>query len=88
MEDWYSMVRQFKDETEHNSYETQELCRAIFRELRRMKIKEKGKFKQRMGPEFDNWILSLSERFPSYKVNMIVSDDEFWVLTLKLTTGM
>jgi hypothetical protein len=41
-----------------------------------------------MGPEFENWILSLSERFSENVVKEIISDDNFWTATLKVTLGV
>ena len=66
---------------------TAEICDRIYQDLHRMKIKDKGKFKQRMGPEFENWILRLEEDYDSYLVGFIVNDDDFWLLTLKVARG-
>ena len=41
-----------------------------------------------MGPEFENWAASLGERFAPELVNAIISDDEFWTISLKLTLGI
>ena len=51
---------------------------------------EKGKFKNRMGPEFESWVGSLNQRFDEYPqlINSIISDDEFWNTTLKLTLNI
>ena len=84
MEQWKSIVRSLKDDSEV-PYKTEELAEKIYHDLKRLKIKDKGKFKQRMGPEFEGWILSLSERFSEEVVKQILSDDEFWSATLKIT---
>ena len=87
MEDWYKKVRLLKDESE-TPYETEKVCHKIFYDLKRYKIREKGKFKNRMGPEFESWSASLGERFAPELVNAIISDDEFWTMTLKITLGV
>jgi len=84
---WYEMLGNFKDESE-NSYLTQQFVFQVFRELRQAKIKEKGKFKNRMGPEFEQWSRLLEETYPKEMVNEILNDDEFWLETLKLTQRM
>jgi hypothetical protein len=81
MEEWYSKVRQLKDESA-NDYKTEEVCHRVFQDLRRLKIKDKGKFKQRMGPEFGAWTMSLHAEFSVESVAAILNDDEFWSLTL------
>jgi hypothetical protein len=81
---WYDMVGNFKDDSE-NPYITQQFVFRVFRELKRAKIKEKGKFKQRMGPEFEQWTRLLEESFPKETITEILHDDEFWLETLKLT---
>ncbi len=87
MEEWYKKVRLLKDESE-TPYETEKLSHKIFYDLKRSKIREKGKFKNRMGPEFENWVETLGDRFASELVNAVISDDEFWEATLKLTLGI
>jgi hypothetical protein len=67
---------------------TAELCERIFQDLRRMKIKDKSKFKQRLGPEFENWSLKVEEDYPSYIVVNVVNDDDFWQLTFKVARGV
>jgi len=86
MEAWYTKVHELKDESE-SSYITQQITHRIFYDLKRMKVKDKGKFRQRIGPEFDGWVSNLSEVFPSSAVSEIIADDEFWNLTLQLTVG-
>jgi hypothetical protein len=87
MEEWYTKVRLLKDESE-TPYETEKVCHKLFYDLKRSKIREKGKFKNRMGPEFETWIAGLNERFAPELVTAIISDDEFWALTLKLTLNV
>jgi hypothetical protein len=86
MEDWYSKVRQLKDESVQ-PYFTEELCQRVYHDLRRMKVRDKGKFKQRMGPEFDNWIARLYQDYNPEMVKEIINDDDFWLLTLKMVRG-
>ena len=87
MEGWYKKVRLLKDESE-TPYETEKVTHKLFYDLKRLKIREKGKFKNRMGPEFENWVHSLEDRFAPASLNAIISDDEFWEATLKLTLGI
>jgi hypothetical protein len=84
MEKWYNLVLNFKDESV-DSYKTQDFCHQVFRELDSAKIKEKGKFKQRMGPEFEQWSAKLSTQYPPELVTEILQDDEFWLETLWVT---
>lgn len=84
MDEWKSAVRKLKDDSEI-PYKTEEIAEKIYHDLKRYKIRDKGKFKQRMGPEFENWVLSLSDRFSEVAVKEIVSDDDFWTATLKVT---
>lgn len=84
MDTWYKIVGGLKDESE-NPYVTQQLTHTIFRHLINTKLKDKGKFKNRMGPEFEPWAFSLGEMFPEHVVREILNDDEFWEETLKIT---
>ena len=87
MEEWYKKVRLLKDESE-SAYLTELLCKKMFYDLKLLRVKDKGKFKQRMGPEFEVWVASLKPRFSSDMISAIISDDEFWDLTLKITLGV
>lgn len=87
MDEWNKMVRILKDESVAPN-KTAEFAERIFQDLIRMRIRDKGKFKQRMGPEFENWVLELEEDYPSFLVTTILNDDDFWKLTLKLARGL
>jgi hypothetical protein len=87
MEEWNKMVRILKDESTQPN-KTAELADRIFQDLKRMKIKDKKKFVQRLGPEFENWALKLEDDYPSYIVTNILNDDEFWTLTLKVSRNL
>jgi hypothetical protein len=87
MEKWYAIVGNLRDESE-DSYKTQQFTHQVYRELRRSKIKDKGKFKNRMGPEFEQWIARLTEEYVSELVQEIINDDEFWLETLLVTQGI
>jgi hypothetical protein len=87
MERWYELVGNLRDDSE-DSYKTQQFTYQVFRELKTAKIKEKGKFKNRMGPEFERWAEKLAEEYPKALVLEILQDDEFWVETLKLTQNI
>lgn len=85
MEEWYTKVRDLKTESE-STYATKRFTDKVFFDVSRMKIRDKGKFKNRMGPEFENWIAKLSTEFDGGLINSIIGDDTFWDLTLKLAT--
>ena len=87
MEHWNKAVRILKDESAEPN-KTAQLCERIFQDLRRMKIKDKNKFKQRLGPDFENWTLKLEEDYPSYIVVNLLNDDDFWQLTFKVARGL
>ncbi len=88
MEEWYSKVLNLRDESE-DSHETQLFTHRVFHELERMSIpvKDRDKFKRRMGVTFERWIASLKEDYSDDFITEIIGDDEFWKLTLKLTKG-
>ena len=87
MEKWYIAVRSFMNESE-NARLTEKFCDRVFQDITRIKLKDKNKFKQRVGPEFDAWTHSLSEDYPVAMSKEILNDDEFWLLTLKLARGI
>ena len=90
MDKWYEIVRNIEDESVEDygdtyRYQTKLLVTQIFQELKTARIKEKGKFKQRMGPEFEQWDLRLKSQYPEDMVIDVINNDEFWLETLKLT---
>jgi len=87
MDKWYTIVGNMKDESE-DSYKTQQFTHQVYRELRSAKIKDKGKFKNRMGPEFEQWAAHLSDMYSGDMVTEILNDDEFWLETLLVTQGV
>ena len=87
MEEWNKAVRILKDESMEPN-KTAQLCERIFQDLRRMKIKDKKKFYERLGPEFENFTLKLEEDYPSYIVVKVLNEDDFWRLTLKVSRGL
>ena len=93
MEKWYEIVRNIEDKNvdevgDSYRYQTKLLVTQIFQELKTAKIKEKVKFKQRMGPEFEQWVFHLKNDSPEDLVIEIINDDEFWIETLKVTQGI
>jgi hypothetical protein len=86
MEEWYKLLREMKDDSEEPNT-TQKFFYKVFIELKSKKIKDKGKFRQRMGPEFDIWVSELREEFSDKIVIEIINDDDFWEKTLKVTIG-
>lgn len=76
MERWNSIVR--------NMDTSPRLAEAFFRTVSRMRIKEKNKFMQRMGPEFEYVVSKLSEDFDPEDVRELLSNDEFFTVTMEL----
>jgi hypothetical protein len=87
MDKWYEIVGNLRDESE-DSYKTQQFVYQVFRELSKAKIKDKGKFKNRMGPEFEQWSSRLIDHYSNELVIEILSDDEFWLETLLITQSI
>lgn len=87
MDNWYALVNTLRDESE-DPYLTQQFAYEVFSDLVKRRIKEKGKFKNRMGPEFETWIAFMEQTFPVELVKTIIQDDDFWELTLSLTIGV
>lgn len=87
MEEWYTKVREMKNESE-NTYMTKRFTDKVFYDLSHIRIRDKGKFKNRMGPEFESWVAGLATEYGGDFINAILGDDEFWNLTLKLTLGI
>ena len=86
MEEWNKMVRLLKDDSVEPN-KTGQLCERVYQDVHRMRVKDKGKFKQRMGSDFDMWALELQEQFPRHLIIEILNNDEFWKLTLKVARG-
>ena len=84
MEKWYSIVQSLQDESENKNM-TKKFCEDVFHDLLNARIREKQKFKNRMGPEFEQWSVGLTERYPQGMVTEIISDDTFWEETLRIT---
>jgi len=91
MEEWNKKLREIKDESE-NSYMTQQFAETIFQQLiprnKLLKIKNRDKFNQRLGPEFDLWAENLEEKFLKPHVRARLNDDEFWKLTIETAKGL
>lgn len=83
MDEWYTKLRNLKDESER-PYVTQSFAYRVFHDLSRSKIREKAKFRERTGREFELWALKLEGDFPQVLVREILNDDEFWTLTTDL----
>uniref|UniRef100_A0A6C0AHX0 Uncharacterized protein n=1 Tax=viral metagenome TaxID=1070528 RepID=A0A6C0AHX0_9ZZZZ len=86
MEEWYSAVHRLEDESDDGAL-VKSVCHRIFYSLNRLKIKDKKKFGQRLGPEFESWRESVDEVFSKDLVHEIVGDDDFWKLTFKVARG-
>ena len=87
MEAWYSAVRKLKDES-HDPKLTRDLCFHIYHDIvfikQNRKLKEKQKFRERTGIEFDAWTTELTENYSSELISEVISTDEFWNQTLKV----
>jgi len=90
MEDWYSIVRRLKDESEDPKH-TREFCFQVYHDLMfikfNRKLKDKEKFIKRKGPEFDSWTNELQDEFSQELITEVLSDDIFWRKTLEHTLG-
>ena len=84
MEEWYRIVQTLKDES-MDPYITGKFVEHVFLQLKNTKIKEKQKFKNRMGPEFEEWVESLHTSYSDVLITNILSNDDFWLETLKRT---
>ena len=84
MDEWYSMLRTMQDDVEDPVLITN-IAKRIFYDLSSMKVKEKVKFKNRMGPEFLRWANTLESEYDPELVGDLLTDNEFWELTLRLT---
>lgn len=87
MENWYNIVRKLQDESE-NKYLTRKFTERVYHDLKNSRIREKQKFKNRMGPEFEQWITSLVHEYSDQLVTEIINDDDFWIETLNVTQGI
>jgi len=85
MEEWYSIVRDYKDSSER-PYLVQTFTNRIrldvFLAIQRLPKERRNKFKQRLGPDFDQWVLELTEEYGAELVKDILNDDDFWEKTL------
>jgi CO dehydrogenase/acetyl-CoA synthase delta subunit len=85
MEEWYSIVRDYKDSSER-PYRTQTFANRVrldvFQFMRSLPKERRNKFKQRLGPEFDQWVMDLVEDYDADIVKDILNDDDFWEKTL------
>jgi hypothetical protein len=84
MEEWYHQVRILREESD-NPPLVKDFCYRIFQDLKRLRIKDKKKFVQRLGADYENWTELLEMDFPKSMVREILNDDEFWKLTLKVS---
>ena len=78
MEQWNSLVRR--------ENLNPRLAESVFRILSRMRIKDKGKFMQRMGPEFEAFADKLGEDYPESDVQDVLRNDESFALTMQIQT--
>ena len=83
MEQWYSLVRKMRDESEAPR-DTEVFSHRVFHEIGRKRIKEKVKFRKREGREFLEWVEFMEKDYSPEFMNEILGDDEFWELTLNL----
>ena len=89
MEAWYSEVRKLRDVSEDSKL-TRDLCFHIYHDLifikLNRKLKEKQKFRERKGAEFDSWTTDLAEGYGSELISEVISTDDFWNETLKVVS--
>lgn len=87
MEKWYDIVRKLQDESE-NKYLTRHFAEHVYHDLKNSRIREKQKFKNRMGPEFEHWSASLLQDYAKDMIVEILNDDDFWIETMLITQGI
>jgi hypothetical protein len=78
---WVEVVRDMKDAAPE-PYEVEVVCRDILRYMRTMRIRDIGRFKQRIGLEYEAFIKSLP--YEEERIDSIVKDDEFWDATVDM----
>jgi hypothetical protein len=76
MEEWNRIVRQTDGDPR--------VAEAIFRTMSRMRIKEAGKFQQRMGPEYESMLAHLSDTYPLEAIQTWLAHDDFFTTTWNL----
>lgn len=90
MDAWYSIVHKLKDESEDPKL-TREFCFRVYHDLmfikQYRKLKEKDKFRNRKGAEFEGWTSELLESYSQELITNVLSDDAFWKTTIELTLG-
>jgi hypothetical protein len=82
MDHWVDTVRDLKDR-DVEPFVTEVICRDILRYIRTKRIRDIGKFTQRLGHEYEAFIASLA-LYDQEHVQHIVMDDDFWNATLKM----
>ena len=83
-EAWASTVCDLKDAGKSEGYEPYEIecvCRDILRYVRRVRIREVGRFKQRTGLEYEAFLKTLAH-YDTKLVTHIVNEDDFWNATI------
>jgi hypothetical protein len=81
---WVETVRDLKDaEKAHGTepYDVECVCRDILRYVRRVRIREVGRFQQRTGLEYEAFLKSLGA-YDEELISRIVGDDDFWEATI------
>jgi len=81
MEEWNVLVRTMEADQE-NPKQFQEMAKAIFHAVCTRKIKDMRKFEQRVGPDYEKLIEDI--KFPEESVQALLTNDDFFELTLKL----
>jgi len=88
MEEWYSIVRDYKDSSEFpyaiHTF-TNRVRLDLFQFMRNLPKERRNKFKQRLGPEFDQWVMDLTDDYDADIVKDILNDDEFWEKTIAIS---
>jgi len=79
---WVETVRDLKDAVDE-PFDVETVCRVILRYVRRSRIREVVKFKQRLGVEYEAFFSTLAI-YDENIVNYIVNDDPFWTATTNL----
>lgn len=78
---WVEVVRDMKD-AEEEPYEIEVVCRDILRYVRTARIRDVGRFKQRIGAEYEAFIKSLP--YEEERIRRVVDDADFWDATVDM----
>ncbi len=87
VEEWSSLVRQFKDEEKAydiRPYDTEQLCRDILRHIQYTRFRQNNLFTQQRGEEFERMIVLLEKSYDPEAIKRFLVNDDLWRTTLAI----